>query len=94
MGTTRKQNRRYSNKNLQVPQWHLEACCYSTNSAVGISLVRDNLDVVFLEDVPLLLFRVELGVDEAEPVLVVLSRIVRLIVEARVTGLFAELDVT
>ena len=36
------------NKNLQVPQWHLEACGYSTKTTVGIALIRDNLDVVYI----------------------------------------------
>ncbi len=58
------------------------------------SLVRDDLDIVFLEYIPCSCLGVILGVDKAEPVLIILSRIVGLIVESRITSFFAELDVT
>src|SRR5512147_2615885 len=57
------------------------------------SMLRNELLVLFLEDIPLRSLRIVLGVDEAEPVGVVLARMVRLVVEARIPGLFAELDV-
>ena len=56
-------------------------------------LGRDDLDIRNFFHVPFALGRIVLGVHKAEPVLIILSRMVGLVVEARVTGLFTILDV-
>jgi hypothetical protein len=60
---------------------------------VDFPLIFEYLDVVFFVDIPFLLFRIIFGVHKAEPVLIILSRIIGLIIEARIAGFFAELDV-
>ena len=56
--------------------------------------IRNDFDIVFLEYIPGCCFRIILGVDKAEPVLIILPRKIALIVKTGITCLFTELDMT
>ena len=66
----------------------------SINRQSTMLLIRNDFDIVFLECIPGSCFRIILGVDKAEPVLIILSRIVSLIIETGISCLFTILNVT